>query len=149
MPRDNVCQSAYLGVPDTSKDEGYMKRLLAVVTAILLLGGCASWFNTSKPDAQESPAQDAAKPASESEVYRKAYEAGVRDTLQEYKQRMRAREEYVFEPPVMQEVWVPARIVGGTFYPAHYEKVLVRPGRWVEENGVPAPETTNRGGGRQ
>lgn len=120
-------------------------RLFTAVVAILLLGGCASWFNASDSRAPEAPAQEAVKPASEAEVYRKAYEAGVRDTLQEYKQRMRAREQYVFEPPVMQEVWVPARIVGGTFYPAHYEKVIVKPGRWVEENGLPAPESTGRG----
>lgn len=122
-----------------------MKRLLTVIATTLLLGGCASWFNTSNPDAPESPTQEATRPASGDEVYRKAYEAGVRDTLQEYKQRLRAREQYVYEPPVMQEVWVPARIVGGTFYPAHYEKVIVRPGRWVEENGVPAPEPAHRG----
>ena len=42
-----------------------------------------------------------------------AYEQGVRDTLQEYKGRMRAREEYVYEPPLVQEVDMPARIVGG------------------------------------
>ena len=53
---------------------------------------------------------------------------------------MRARGEYVYEPPLVQEVDMPARIVGGRS-PGTQEKSLFG-GRWVQENGVPAPDLT-------
>lgn len=96
-------------------------------------------------EAEESVAKEEAasrgryQPA-DPDFYKNAYEQGVRDTVREFKSRMRARSQFVWEPPIVQEVWVPGRVVGGTFYPGHSEKVIVSPGRWVEENGVPAPE---------
>lgn len=32
--------------------------------------------------------------------------------------------------PVMQEVWMPAQVIGGMVIPAHREWVVVRPGTW-------------------
>lgn len=122
-------------------------RFLTPLLLLLTLSGCASWlpkFSAPADDttaSAETPPDKTYQPA-DPEFYKRAYEQGVRDTLQEYKGRMRAREEYVYEPPLVQEVDMPARIVGGTFYPAHKEKVIVRPGRWVQENSVPAPDLT-------
>lgn len=118
-----------------------MLRILLLTATVLTLGGCANWFGALAPaeTADTAPTAETAYQPADPEFYKRAYEQGVRDTLQEYKQRMRAREQYVYEPPLVQEVDMPARIVGGSFIPAHKEKVIVRPGRWVLENGVPAP----------
>ncbi len=37
---------------------------------------------------------------------------------------------YVYEPPVIEYVEVPAQVRDGAFYPAHREPVVVRPGYW-------------------
>jgi hypothetical protein len=37
--------------------------------------------------------------------------------------------------PVMQELWMPAQVVGGMVIPAHRQWVVVRPGTWQ----VPTP----------
>lgn len=120
-------------------------RLLTLLL-LLTLSGCASWLPKFSAPAEDTSASaettDKSYQPADPEFYKRAYEQGVRDTLQEYKGRMRAREQYVYEPPLVQEVDVPARIIGGTFYPEHKQKVIVRPGRWVQENSVPAPDVT-------
>ncbi|MBI4543128.1 MAG: hypothetical protein HY705_08870, partial [Gemmatimonadetes bacterium] len=63
---------------------------------------------------------------------------GIRDTLE--KLRRNGGLTVVASPkqpetlynvgPVMQEVWVPAQVVGGMVIPAHRQWVVVRPGTW-------------------
>jgi hypothetical protein len=126
------------------------KIFLAVSAAVLCLwiSGCttepskdtlqAQQAEADKVSNEESDARKRYQPA-DPNFYKRAYQDGVRDTLREYKSRMRARETFVYEPPILQEVWIPGRVIGGTFYPGHAEKVIVAPGQWVEENAIPAP----------
>lgn len=76
---------------------------------------------------------------------REAYEKGARDTLEDFKGRMNARAGFVWEPPLIEMVEMPAAQVNGAIYPAHRTPVIIRPGRWVEENGIALP---NLEGGR-
>lgn len=68
-----------------------------------------------------------------------AYDQGVNDTLEEFRGRMHGRSSFVFEPPVIEWVDMPAQVINGALVPAHRAQVMVTPGRWVEHNGVPVP----------
>lgn len=74
---------------------------------------------------------------------RDAYAAGVRDTMEEFKMRMEGRQGFVWQPPIIDYIYVPAAIVNGAFIPAHKAPVIVTPGRWIEENGVQVPAVNN------
>ncbi|TJY57365.1 hypothetical protein E4T66_18335 [Sinimarinibacterium sp. CAU 1509] len=69
-----------------------------------------------------------------------AYDTGVRDTLEEFRGRMQGRDGFVFQPPVLDWVDMPSRVVNGALVPAHKEQVLVAPGRWVEDSYASIPD---------
>lgn len=125
-----------------------MKTFIAVSAIAVFLAGCS--HDSPKAIDHEANAEiqmtseevraQQLKEKVDADFFKKAYEQGVRDTLNEYKARMRARSEYVWEPPLVQNVMMPARVIGGTFYPAHEEMVIIKPGRWVVDNGLPAPD---------
>lgn len=126
-----------------------MSIFIVIIMSSIALAGCSASRSQDSLLAHKEAEDIATKEESTSRkryepaepgFYKRAYEEGVRDTMREFKSRMRAREQFVWEPPIVQEVWVPGRVLGGTFYPAHNEKVIVSPGRWIEENGVPAPD---------
>jgi len=77
--------------------------------------------------------------ALQDEELKGAYAQGVRDTLQDFKGRMRARSQFVWEPPIVEMVEMPAANMNGAIYPRHVTPVIIAPGRWVEENGVRLP----------
>ncbi len=68
-----------------------------------------------------------------------AYKQGVQDTLSDFKGRMRARSQFVWEPPIIEMVDMPASVQNGALYPRHKTPVIIAPGRWVEENGIRLP----------
>lgn len=72
-----------------------------------------------------------------------AYRRGVTDTLEEFQGRMRARQGFTYEPPIIEYVEMPAQVMNGALYPRHKAPVIVSPGRWVETNGVPVPIDIN------
>jgi hypothetical protein len=74
-----------------------------------------------------------------------AYEQGVRDTLEDFKGRMRASSGFVWEPPLIEWVAMPAQQINGAIYPSHKAPVIIRPGRWVEENGITLPDVESPG----
>lgn len=125
------------------------RRILGLV-ALLAITGCGGKSNKvpNDPDMYKkeiiSTEEERSKAYAGSGVgahfYKKAYEHGVRDTMNEYKSRMRARSEFVFEPTVIDRVCLPGRVIGGTYYPAHCEPVIVKPGRWVMDGGVSTPD---------
>lgn len=71
---------------------------------------------------------------------RQAYRDGVRDTLEDFRGKMQARQGFVWEPPVVDYVEVPGGVRNGAYVPAHREAVIVSPGRWVEANAVDLPQ---------
>ncbi|MGQ0721970.1 MAG: hypothetical protein ACT4PE_10410 [Candidatus Eiseniibacteriota bacterium] len=107
------------------------------IPAISALGSAvslASWMNTEAKNWQVRPGTQNGLGDAEAESYRQ----GIRDTLAKLQRnggvpavaspRQPASPYYV--GPVMQEVWVPAQVVGGMVIPAHRQWVVVRPGTW-------------------
>jgi hypothetical protein len=43
---------------------------------------------------------------------------------------------YVWKPPLVSEVDMPARVINGVMIPAHRELVILRPGYWVKTENV-------------
>lgn len=72
-----------------------------------------------------------------------AYRKGVTDTLEEFEGRMRARQGFTYEPPIIEYVDMPAQVMNGALYPRHKAPVIISPGRWIESNGVPVPIEVN------
>jgi hypothetical protein len=75
-------------------------------------------------------------------VKQQAYADGVRDTMEEFKMRMEGRQNFVWQQPIIDYVWVPGGISNGAFIPGHYEPVIYTPGDWSEENGIQVPVLT-------
>lgn len=51
---------------------------------------------------------------------------------------MKLKKPYVWQPPLVSEVDMPARVVNGVMIPAHREVVIVRRGYWVRTEKIPA-----------
>ena len=101
-------------------------RLLTLV----MLSGCA---------ARPSPMS-----ATDTEALQKAYRAGLQTALRGYQEEMLDHDfPYTnWNPPLVQRLWIPARITGGVFIPGHMEDVIVKPGAWKRE--FSAPLSTHR-----
>ena len=103
----------------------------AIVPATSALGSAvslASWMEARAKNHQSGLA------TGEAESYRQ----GIRDTLEKLQKNggltvvasPRPPESLYYIGPVMQEVWIPAQVVGGMVILAHRQWVLVRPGTW-------------------
>ncbi len=105
--------------------QGCATAILPALSALGTVVTFASWTN-----AQENKGR--------SGVEAEAYRQGVRDTLQKLQSNgglpvvasARRPESLYYIGPVMQEIWVPAQVVGGMVIPAHRQWVVVRPGTW-------------------
>lgn len=69
-----------------------------------------------------------------------SYAQGVRDTVEEFRGRMHGRAAFVYEPPMIEYVEMPAQVVNGAMIPTHKEAVIVAAGRWVEANNIAIPK---------
>lgn len=137
------------------------RRLAAAgaVAASLALGGCAavptvlgglasaitvtSWIERQAREARQAPEEGRGIDAEA------LYRQGIRDALAQVRRGGGFALASPAEPPrvtwvgpLMEEVWVPAQIVGGVMIPAHRQWVVVRPGYW-QVGGQPL--TTNAG----
>lgn len=74
-----------------------------------------------------------------------AYRQGVEDTMAEFRGRMNATENFVWQKPIVDVVRMPSRVVNGALVPAHKEPVLIAPGEWEARNGVALPNSTYEG----
>ena len=102
----------------------------AIVPATSALGSAvsfASWMEARAKNHQSGLA------SAEAESYRQ----GIRDTLEKLQRNgppvvasPKQPENLYYIGPVMQEVWIPAQVVGGMVILAHRQWVLVRPGTW-------------------
>jgi hypothetical protein len=125
-----------------------VKRLRAGLWVSLLLAGalaaqgCATTTQTVRPGNENGGGADA-----ETDSYRQ----GIRDTLAKLQRTgglpvvasPRQLDSVHYVGPVMQEVWMPAQVVGGMVIPAHRQWVVVRPGTWQipGESGSRDPAT--------
>ena len=64
-------------------------------------------------------------------AYNEGFRAGKEIIAAEFRTRTELNQPYVWKPPMISEVDLPARVVNGVMIPAHRELVIVRPGYWV------------------
>jgi hypothetical protein len=116
-----------------------------VVAAALATQACATAVPAARVD---SPNGDA-----ETESYRQ----GICDALAKLQRTgglpvvasVRPPEVLHYVGPVMQELWVPAQVVGGLVIPAHRQWVVIRPGIWHSPQRPPRSEAEHDGPQRQ
>jgi hypothetical protein len=103
----------------------------AVGTLMIAMAGCASLGMPHRPE-----------PGLATIV--RAYQEGVRDGAahlgSEHERDLRTP----WTAPVVQEVWVPARIVDAIFIPAHREWVVIHPAEWAPWGGRAQAATPDR-----
>ena len=106
-----------------------------IVPATSALGpavSVASRMDARPKKAQVHPPSRSGLASAEAESYRQ----GVRDALDKLQKNgglaglPKQPETLSYVAPVMDEVWIPAQVVGGMVIPAHRQWVLMRPGAW-------------------
>ena len=116
----------------------------AIVPATSALGSAvslASWMDSRAKNHQSGLA------IGEPESYRQ----GIRDTLEKLQRNgppvvasPKQPENLYYIGPVMQEVWIPAQVVGGMVILAHRQWVLLRSGTWQVPGAAGQPAGTQR-----
>ena len=101
----------------------------------LLVTGCASDYEPRESIVDVEKAAVKQKIVAPQTVQeRRAYEKGVQDVLIDMKGKMRARDRFTWENPIIEcGVSIPGRVVNGMMIPSHEECVQIAPGRWIEE----------------
>ncbi len=110
---------------------------LALVTVVATTGCAALPASTLSflapghpgPAAETRPDNDAA--------VADAYRRGVREALQQMIDGLGHDPRWTWVAPVVQEVWLPPHIVNGVYVPGHREWVLIQPGQWRVQFGLP------------
>lgn len=112
-----------------------LRNAAFVISTAILLTGCASKYEPRESIVDEAKATEKVKiSAPQTVLERQAYEKGVQDVLIDMKGKMRARDRFTWEPPIIQcGVQIPGRVVNGMMVPTHEECVQIAPGRWIEE----------------
>jgi hypothetical protein len=112
-----------------------LRKTALLLPIFLAIAGCSEKYSPRESivDDQKAAAKLAVK-APQSVLERQAYEKGVQDVLVDMKGKMRARDRFTWDAPMVQcGVQIPARTVNGMLIPAHEECVQIAPGRWTEE----------------
>ena len=124
-----------------------LNELINVCFVAVILSGCAAAVATDGEIASaENPETSFAicpylrgQQASCDEL-KKAYDEGFRAGKEiiaaEFRTRSELNQPYVWQPPLISEVDMPARVVNGVMIPAHRELVIVRPGYWVRTENI-------------
>ena len=99
--------------------------LFLCLSTLAMLTGCMA-----RP-AQTTP--------TETDALQAAYRAGLQTALRGYQEQMLDNDfPYTnWSPPLIQRLWVPARITGGVFIAGHMEDVIIKPGAWKREFSAP------------
>jgi hypothetical protein len=127
--------------------EGNLRKRIYVGFVAVMLSGCAaavatdvevaSMENTETSFAtcsylrtQQASCDDLTK------AYNEGFRAGKEIIAAEFRTKSELNQPYVWKPPMISEVDMPARVVNGVMIPAHRELVIVRPGYWVRADKV-------------
>ena len=89
----------------------------AGIVAAATLTGCAGLEGSRLPDLN-------------ARAIAQAYRDGVRAGAARVAAERAADLETGWEAPIVQEVWIPARVVDGVVIPAHREWVVIHPAGW-------------------
>jgi len=112
-----------------------LRNFAFVIPVALIVAGCSSKYEPRESILDEAKANEKVKITAPQTVQeRRAYEKGVQDVLVDMKGKMRARDRFTWEAPIIQcGVQIPGRVVNGMLVPTHEECVQIAPGRWIEE----------------
>lgn len=112
-----------------------LRKATLIIPFALLCSGCASSYEPRESILDEAKAMEKPKSKAPQSVQEKrAYEKGVQDVLIDMKGKMRARDRFTWDAPIVQcGVQIPGRVVNGMLVPSHEECVQIAPGRWIEE----------------
>jgi hypothetical protein len=69
-------------------------------------------------------------------AYDEGFSAGKEIIAAEFRTRSELNQPYVWKPPMISEVDMPALVVNGVMIPAHRELVIVRPGQWIRAKSL-------------
>jgi hypothetical protein len=87
---------------------------------------------SEEPSEQQPPPTDPYQAALEN-----AYRQGVRDAVRQLSEGLGRDPRWTWVAPVVQEVWIPAQVVNGVMIPGHREWVMIRPGQFQAQFGLP------------
>jgi len=107
------------------------RSLTAWGALMIAMGGCASLGTPHRPEPRLA-------------TIVRAYQQGVRDGAAQLHSERERDLRTPWTAPVVQEVWVPARIVDAIFIPAHREWVVIHPADWEPRGGRAQAATPDR-----
>jgi hypothetical protein len=124
-----------------------LRKMIYVGCVAAILSGCAAAVatdgeiaSTENPETsfatcsylrtQQASCDDLTK------AYNEGFRAGKEIIAAEFRTRTELNQPYVWKPPMISEVDLPARVVNGVIIPAHRELVIVRPGYWVRTESL-------------
>jgi hypothetical protein len=122
-------------------------QLICVWIVAVMLSGCAAAVatdeeivSTENPETSFVTCSYLRTQQASCDELKKAYDAGFsagREIIAaEFRTRIELNRPYVWKPPMISEVDMPARVVNSVMIPAHRELVIVRPGYWVRTENV-------------
>jgi hypothetical protein len=127
--------------------EGNLRKMIYVSFITVMLSGCAvavapegEITSTENPETsfatcsylrtRQASCDDLTR------AYNEGFRAGKEIIAAEFRTRSELNQPYVWKPPMISEVDIPARVINGVMIPAHRELVIVRPGYWVRTESV-------------
>jgi hypothetical protein len=124
-----------------------INSLISVGFIAVILSGCAAAVTTDGEIASTENPETATRNCSyhrtqqaSCDELKKAYDEGFRAGREiiaaEFRTRSELNQPYVWKPPMISEVDMPARVVNGVMIPAHRELVIVRPSFWVRTENI-------------
>lgn len=124
-----------------------LRKMIYVGCVAAILSGCAAAVTTdgeiAATENQETAVASCSylrtQQASCNELkrsYDEGFRAGKEIIAAEFWTRSELNQPYVWKPPMISEVDMPARVVNGVMIPAHRELVIVRPGHWVRTESI-------------
>lgn len=118
----------------------YQAHRSAVALLLFLLSACSSYEprETILDDVDKAPSVELYTPKTELE--RQAYDQGVQQVLADMKGKMRARDRFNWDKPIVEcGVEIPAHVSNGSLIPTHTECIQIAPGQWTEESPTYLP----------
>ena len=123
-----------------------LRRMIYAGCIAAILSGCAAVATDGEIESAANPETSFAscpylrtQQASCEELkrsYDEGFRAGKEIIAAEFRTRSELNHPYVWKPPMISEVDMPARVVNGVMIPSHRELVIVRPGYWVRADNV-------------
>lgn len=126
-----------------------LRKMIYVGCVAAMLSGCAAAVtndgeivSTENPETATASCSYLRTQQASGDELKRSYDEGFRAGKEiidaEFRTRSEPNQPYVWQPPMISEVDMPARVVNGVMIPAHREFVIVRPGHWVRtENIIP------------